>query len=90
MTDHHLPGDHIPDSAPWLIPTEAQCGHGYIAETGEDAIVLAMICEETGAVNIALRPEIAMQLSAMLATQCMRLRRLTINGDIDTPVVGDA
>jgi hypothetical protein len=74
---NHLPGDHLPSGAPWLIPTEAQCGHGYINETGEDAIVVAMICGVTGPVNVAFRPDIAMQLSAMLATQCIKLRRLT-------------
>ena len=82
-----LPGDRLPDEAPWLIPTEAQCGHGYIAETGEDAIVVTAICEKVGPVNIGMPPELAIQLAAMLATQCVKLRRLQINGDTKYPVV---
>lgn len=81
MTDVHLPGDRLPDGAPWLIPTEAQCGHGFIGETAEDAIVVAMVCEGVGPVNVAYRPEIAMQLAAILATQCVKLRRLTHEGE---------
>jgi hypothetical protein len=89
MTDH-LSGDHLPEDAPWLIPTEAQCGHGYIGETGEDAIVSALQCEGTGPVNIAMRPEFAIQWAAAVSAQCMRLRRLQHSGNINTPVEGDA
>jgi hypothetical protein len=76
MMTNHLPTDRLPD-APCLLPTEATVGHGYIAETGENAITLTLLHDGTRPFNVVFPPDLAMVVAAGLAQACVRLRKLS-------------
>jgi hypothetical protein len=75
----HLPADRVPD-APCFLPIEASVGHGYIAETGDDAITLTLLTPEHGPINVVMDPRLAVVIAEGLTVVCERVRQLSTPG----------
>lgn len=65
-----------PEDPPCLIAIDAAAGHSYIAEPGEDAIVLMLTLVDNRRVNVVFAPDRAVLAAGLMANQCASLHKL--------------
>jgi hypothetical protein len=78
MTDHNL-ADHVPPGATIITPTDGESveiGFGYVAETGEDVMMLTIVDKRRGPHVVVFTPELAREVAAAMTEKTMKFEAM--------------